>query len=353
MKVFDGHNDTLLRLHQSESDKELAFFRENESGHIDLPRAKRGKLAGGLFAIFTPPPPSSPERDPFYGLTFTEDGYVVSERSRLEQGYAQGLTDSVIDVAYRLENQSVGQVKIVKSFAELEAAFEQETFAMVLHIEGAEAIKADLSNLEMYYDKGVRSLGLVWSRPNVFGNGVPFMFPHSPDTGEGLSEAGKELVRACNEMGILIDLAHINEKGFRDVAEVSNAPLVVSHADVYAICPSTRNLTDEQIDAVGQSGGVIGINFETLNTHPQSSIEKDVPLTQITDHIDYIVSRIGINHVAFGSDFDGADMPNGIKDAAGLPNLIHALRDGGYDNEAIEKIAYKNWFRVLEASWKE
>src|SRR5690606_28026338 len=140
---------------------------------------------------------------------------------------------------------------------------------MVLALEGAEAIRVDLSNLASWYDRGVRSLGLVWSRPNVFGEGVPFRFPHGPDTGAGLTGAGKALVEACNALGILVDLAHLNEQGFRDVAALSRAPLVVTHADVHAICPSTRNLTDAQIDAVAASGGVIGINFETGNTHPR------------------------------------------------------------------------------------
>jgi membrane dipeptidase len=150
----------------------------------------------------------------------------------------------------------------------------------------------------------------------------------------------------------LIDLAHLNEKGFWAVAELSSAPLVVTHADVYAICPSTRNLIDEQIDAIGKSGGLIGINFETVNTHPRADFNRDVPLTQITQHIDYIVDRIGVDHVAFGSDFDGADMPDELKDVTGLPKLISLLQDKGYDQTALEKIAYKNWLRLLSETWK-
>src|SRR4029079_13575022 len=113
-----------------------------------------------------------------------------------------------------------------------------------------------------------------------------------------------------------------------------------------------RNLTDAQINAVGASGGLIGVNFEAMNTHPKSSIEQNVPLTQITQHIDYIVNRIGIDHVAFGSDFDGADMPNDLHDVTGLPTLIDTLRASGYDNAALEKIAYRNWLRVFEGTWK-
>src|SRR5690606_11422817 len=353
MIVFDGHNDTLTTIYSPAPGKERSFFAESSIGHVDLPRARSGGLAGGLFAIFTPPPPNSPERDPMHGVTFTEQGYIVTERNPIEPSYAQTYTDEVINFAFRLEQESRGEVAIVKTYAYLARCLQQNRFAIVLHLEGAEAIEADLSNLMDYYQKGVRSLGLVWSRPNVFGYGVPFRFPHSPDIGPGLTDAGKRLVQACNRLGILIDLAHLNEKGFWDVAALSSAPLVVTHADVYAICPSTRNLTNEQIDAIGKSGGVIGINFETLNTHPNSDPNPDVPLTQITRHIDYIVERIGVEHVAFGSDFDGADMPNDLRDVTGLPKLIDLLQTQGYDQEALEKIAYRNWLRVLQATWKD
>src|SRR5690606_476421 len=105
------------------------------------------------------------------------------------------------------------------------------------------------------------SLGPVWSRDNAFAHGVPFAYPSSPDTGPGLTDAGKELVRACNRMGILIDLSHMTEKGFFDVARVSDQPLVATHSNVHAITPSARNLTDRQLDAVRDSKGVVGLNY--------------------------------------------------------------------------------------------
>lgn len=352
MIVFDGHNDTLTKLYELDLGSRRSFFEVSDNGHIDLPRAQKGGLCGGFFAIFTPPPHDSPERNPMYGLTITDEGYAVTERQAVDQSYAAEYTDAVIDFACQLEAQSHGKVKIVKTYGSLDGCLNQNILALVIHLEGAETIKPDLSNLEAFYQKGVRSIGLVWSRPNAFGHGVPFMFPHSPDTGPGLHGAGKELVKVCNDLGILIDLAHLNEKGFWDVAEISTAPLVVTHADVHSICPSTRNVTDAQIVAVAKSGGVIGINFEAMNTHPQSSIERDVPLTQITQHIDYIATKVGIDHVAFGSDFDGADMPDELHDVTGLPKLVNVLRESGYDQEALEKLTYKNWLRVLNATWK-
>lgn len=350
MIVFDGHNDTLTYLYRRESDAVKAFIQGSPIGHIDLPRARAGGLAGGFFAIFTPPPADSLDSDPMHGVEFTDHGYTVTERSPIDQVYAQAFTDQIIEYAYQLE--ATGQLKIVRDYEQVERCIEAGILAVILHLEGAEVIHSDLSNLETYYQQGIRSIGLVWSRPNNFGYGVPFRFPDSPDTGPGLTDAGKALIKACNELGILIDLAHLNEKGFWDVAECSSMPLVVTHADVHAICPSTRNLTDGQIEAVGASNGVIGINFETLNTHPQASTAFNVPLTQITAHIDYIVEKIGIDHVAFGSDFDGAEMPLLLRDASKLPTLINTLLEQGYSQEDVEKIAYKNWLRVLQTTWK-
>jgi len=150
----------------------------------------------------------------------------------------------------------------------------------------------------------------------------------------------------------MIDLAHINEKGFWDVAELSDTPLVVSHAGVHAICPSTRNITDEQIDAIGESNGLIGIIFGPVHTRPDGQRESDTPLTEIVRHIDYVVERIGVDHVGFGSDFDGTEMPQELHDVTGLPKLIQALREKGYDRDSLERIAHQNWFRVLRDSWK-
>jgi len=266
--------------------------------------------------------------------------------------YSKQFTDSVIDFLYSLEKKADGKVGLVRTYQDLKHNLQEGILSVVLHLEGVAAIKEDLSDLEEYYANGLRSLGLVWSRPNVFGCGVPFRFPHSPDTGPGLTDAGKNLVQECSRLGIMIDLAHINEKGFWDVAELSDAPLVVSHAGVHAICPSTRNLTDEQIDAIGESSGLVGISFAPVHTRSDGQRELDTPLTEIVRHIDYVVERIGLDHVAFGSDFDGTEMPQELHDVTGLPKLIQALREKGYDRDSLERIAYENWFRVLRDSWK-
>src|SRR5690606_7773104 len=178
---------------------------------------------------------------------------------------------------------------------------------------------------------GLRSLGPVWSRPTLFAEGVPFAFPASPDTGPGLTPHGRALIKRCNELGIMIDLSHMNERGFWDVAALSDAPLVATHSNVHAICPSARNLTDDQLNAVRESGGVVGLNFATGFLAPDGSRESDLPFEVMVRHVDHLVEKLGVDGVAFGSDFDGAGISDEIGDVTGLQKLLEALRGAGYD----------------------
>ena len=225
--------------------------------------------------------------------------------------------------------------------------------AAVLHIEGAEAIDRDFRMLDLLYAAGLRSLGIVWSRPNIFGHGVPFRFPGSPDTGPGLTDIGKELVRACNRLGILIDLSHLNEQGFWDVASISTAPLVATHSNVHAISPTPRNLTDKQLDAIRESHGVVGLNFGTAFLRPDGRMNADTDLETMLRHLDALIERLGEEGVAFGSDFDGAVIPAAIGDAAGLPHLLTAAAEHGYGKALIRKIAHGNWLKLLERTFAD
>jgi membrane dipeptidase len=154
-------------------------------------------------------------------------------------------------------------------------------------------------------------------------------------------------------MGILVDLAHLNAKGFSDVERFSNKPLVASHSNVHAICPCSRNLTDWQIDAVKASDGIVGANFEPAFLRPDGKSGAPATLDMLADHIDYLVKRAGIEHVGLGSDFDGADVPEGLEDAAALPNIWEVLERRGYGRDEMEMIANGNWRRVLKATLKD
>jgi membrane dipeptidase len=317
-----------------------------------LPRAVDGDFAGGFFAIFVPPKPAPKSIDKAT-VAIREADNVDLTGAYVDGSYAQRHTNKMMALLFDLERESDGQLKVVRQVGELRDCLLTDKVAAILHFEGAECIEPDLSNLTTYYQAGLRSLGFTWSRPNAFGWGVPFKHPHSPDTGPGLTTAGKELVRECNHQGIMIDLSHLNEKGFWDVHKLSDSPLVATHATVHAICPSTRNLTDSQIDAIGESGGLIGINFHVGFLRPDGRSDPDTPLTEIVRHLDYVVDRIGIDHVAFGSDFDGAKMPAELGDVSGLPKLLNTLRESGYDETDLRKLAQDNWVRVLEQSWKK
>jgi membrane dipeptidase len=345
--IFDGHNDSVQRL-QEYRPNGIDFLARSAGGHLDLPRAIDGGLVGGLFAMFV-----RPERRPVNDLIVTKGRYEVRLAEPLDTAYARRKTGELLTALKRLEARADGRIRIATSLNEIHSARRAGSFAVVLHMEGADGIDADLSELEKLYGSGLRSLGLVWSRPNIFGHGVPFAWPRSPDTGPGLTPAGKDLVRACNRLGIMIDVSHLNEKGFWDVARLSAAPLVATHACAHAICPSTRNLTDNQLDAIRESDGVVGVNFSVNDVRPDAQNNPDTPLHLLARHFHYLVDRIGIDRVAIGSDFDGATIPVAIKDASGLPNLIAALRASGFDEDSMRKIAFDNWMRVFRLTWRQ
>jgi len=245
-----------------------------------------------------------------------------------------------------------GHLRIVRTIADLDAAREDGVLAAVMHHEGAEAIDPGLQALELWYAAGLRSLGPVWSRPNAFAHGVPFMFPASPDTGPGLTAAGRRLVRRCAELGIAVDLSHLNEAGFWDVARLDGAPLIASHSGVHALCASTRNLTDAQLDAIAASGGLVGIVFAAPFIRADGADDADTPLAAIVAHVRYAADRIGVEHVALGSDFDGATVPDELGDVAGLPRLLDALAAAGFTEDEVRAIAWDNWRRVLARAWR-
>jgi membrane dipeptidase len=235
---------------------------------------------------------------------------------------------------------------------DLRRCLDERTFAVIIHIEGAEAIDTRLEALDVLYEARLRSLGPVWSRPNAFAHGVPFDFPRDPDTGPGLTPAGRRLVKRCNQLGILIDLSHLNARGFWDVAKISDAPLVATHSCAHALCASPRNLTDAQLDVIALSRGLVGINYHVGFLRTDGDAKAETSLTEIVRHARYVADRIGVGHVALGSDFDGATMPGDLGDVTRLPVLLEALRAGGFNEEELRAIAYGNWLRVLGDTWR-
>jgi membrane dipeptidase len=339
--VFDGHNDALTR------DDHAALVTGRDEGHLDLPRMRRGGLRGAIFAVFT--------ESPDFEWTLVERDDGVLEYAPAEPISQLDAAASATRAAGRLAAmERAGHVRIARSVADLDEVHTdgEGPPAAVLHIEGAEAIDPELEALEHWYAAGLRSLGPVWSRSNAFGHGVPFIFPASPDTGPGLTPAGRALVTRCAELGIMVDLSHLNEQGFWDVARAEPGPLVASHSGVHAIAASTRNLTDAQLDAIGSSDGLIGIIYGCQFVRPDLKDDPDTPLAMIAQHAAYVAERIGVGHVALGSDFDGTTIPAELGDVTGLPKLLDALREAGFSESDLQAIAWENWRRVFGAWWR-
>jgi membrane dipeptidase len=350
--IFDGHNDVLLRLYRrGGADAPRAFLDGEGKGQLDLPMAREGGFAGGLFAIFVPSNVGRAGRDS--GTPAQEPDGRAQPLPAVGLTPAQTTVFRMLSLLLRIEREAEGRVRVCRTVADIERSLKDGVLAPVLHIEGAEALDAEFELLDVLYEAGLRSLGPVWSRPNAFGHGVPFRCPSSPDTGPGLTDLGKELIAACNRLRILIDLSHLNERGFWDVAALSKAPLVATHSNAHALCPHARNLTDGQLAAIRDTRGLVGINFATSFLRPDGRQDADTPAELVIEHIEHMLEHVGEDSVGFGSDFDGATIPSGIANAAGLPNLVKIMRTRGYDDRLIEKLCFRNWLRVLGETWSD
>lgn len=334
--IFDGHNDLLSCLQAEGETPERGFFAGRE-GDITLAKCRAGGFAGGLFAIW-------PTNDPA-----TRVDPMATLRVFPEITQARAVTDTLAQAALfsRLTRGRPDALRACRTVAEIETARTEGAIAAVLHLEGAEAIGPDLDLLHLLYAAGLRSLGPVWSRPNIFGHGVPFNFPASPDTGPGLSAAGGDLLRECDRLGILFDLSHLNEAGFWDVTRLSQRPLVATHSAAHALTPATRNLTDKQLDAMAERGGLVGLNFGCAFLRADGVKNPDTAPEILIRHLDHLLGRLGESGVALGSDFDGTMIPNFLQDAAGLPKLVQAMRDAGYGEALIRRICWGNWMNLL------
>jgi membrane dipeptidase len=345
--VFDGHNDFLLRLLREPGRREEIWLKGEGKGHLDLPRMKAGNLVGGFFAVYIPSPPDPVAVD--MEKVMENPPYDVPLPAPVPISVAQPVAAAMIGHLVWMER--TGTLTICKSVADIRAAVADGRIAAILHFEGAEAIDEDLDALHLWHAVGLRSIGPVWSRPTAFGHGVPFRYPSGPDTGPGLTEAGKRLIRECNRLKIMVDLSHINEKGFDDVAAITDAPLVATHSNAHAVTPLTRNLTDRQLAIIRDTNGMVGLNYGNIFLRPDGRPETITDWDPVLRHLDHLIDRLGEDRVGFGSDFDGTSVPAGIGDAAGLPNMMDALRAHGYSDALLRKLGHENWFALLERTW--
>lgn len=311
MWIADCHADTLSKLLILE-DEEMSLHRSEPRHHSDFPRMEEADLRLQVFSIFTMP---------------YEAGHYGAVRSlQMMQIYQQ-------DVA------KYPEFKLVTRASDL-ADFENSDYKLygVFSMEGASPLCGDLKMLDVFYRQGLRAIGLTWNHRNELADGL------GVESNYGLTPFGRQVIQRMNELGMVVDLAHINEAGYWEALELSKSPVIVSHANAKKLCGHRRNLNDEQLDALKAQGGFIGVCFETSFLNENKT---EASLDDVIRHIDYLCERMGPDHVAFGSDYDGIQAtPKGLEDVSCFPRVLERLEALGYSENDRAKIAYQNVLRV-------
>ncbi|WP_232699951.1 dipeptidase [Brevibacillus daliensis] len=278
-----------------------------------------------------------------------------------EMGLRKALNQ--ISVLYDEISESSDKIMLCKSMHDLIIARKEEKVAFILSLEGAEPIGNDLSLLRIFYELGVRLLGLVWSRRNYVGDGSTFS-PIREGKKGGITEFGVRVIEAAEEMGMIIDVSHLNDEGFADVMKIARKPVIASHSNCRSIADSMRNLTDQQIKDLAHTNGVIGMNANNFFT---ANKDEDAHVEYLLHHVDHIVKLVGVEHVGLGLDLcddflkyisqaslehmprKPFDVVHGHKS---VPKLTEGLLKRGYSDKEIELILGLNFERVYREVWK-
>lgn len=310
LRIVDAHCDTLWAAPKQQRD----FTQRSAQGHIDIPRLQEAGVVLQFFALFS---------DPAHG----SHGYT---RKALE----------MIDRFYQAVNKSEGFWPLLWRH-QIDKVRAGEGIAGLLAIEGGEALGGSVEILRCFYRLGVRSVGLTWNGRNELADGQM-----ETGSGGGLTRAGVEVVQEMERLGMLIDVSHLSDHGFWHVLEVAKGPVIASHSNARSVCAHLRNLTDEQIHALAERGGFIGMNLmpDFLREDGQARID------DVIRHIDHMANVVGsAAHIGLGSDFDGVDsLPDGIGHVGDLPRIADALLRRGYSDADVRGIMGENILRVLE-----
>ncbi|MCD6291506.1 MAG: dipeptidase [Anaerolineae bacterium] len=313
--VIDAHCDTLLSVVSGRR----SLLERSDEGHIDLPRLQEAGVTAQIFALFVP--------DPYASYAATQ--YALR----------------TLDHLYTAIGESDGRLTLARTASDIEDAHQAGRVAAIVGMEGAEPLDGSIELLHVFHRLGLRLLGLTWNRRNAAADGLDFV-----RTGGGLTPFGVKLVEEAGKIGVVVDVAHLAPRGVQDVLEISARPVVASHANARALCDPPRNLTDEQLQAIARSGGVVGATFVPafIAEDPEQAT-----LERLLDHIDHMVQVMGPDHVALGSDFDGfsAPPPRGLSSVVDLPKITAGLITRGYPPEDVQKIIGGNWLRVFRQVW--
>ncbi|HEX3030645.1 MAG TPA: membrane dipeptidase [Bacillota bacterium] len=259
-----------------------------------------------------------------------------------EQAAAEPLSHVVEMWSAGLQLARANTLPLIKSREDLGELVRTRQSGLLLGIEGADSLQGSLAVLEALFTLGYRLLGLTWNRSNSVADGVGA----GPGAG-GLTPFGRQVVEKCFNLGIVVDLAHLAPAGFREVLELATGPVVVSHANCHALCGHRRNLTDQQLKAVGQNKGLVGITFvpDFLRDDGRAT------LSTVLDHVEHALQYVGEDGVAFGSDFDGVDgLPEGIEGPVSWSAIAGELEKRNFSSSLVDKLLWGNWARVLLAA---
>ena len=324
MLIIDGHCDSILDFHHG---KRLFYGQPNHStnptstedqpqsnqGHVDYSRLRKAGVGVQFFALFT------------------GDEYVHR---------AYDYTLELLDTFDQLVTPDKPMKKVLNSSHILEC-YNSQTLGALLTIEGGEPIGDSLERLGEFYHRGVRLMTLTWNRQNAIARGV------RAEGSEGLTAFGRKVVREMETLGMIIDGSHLSDQALDDVLHYCTQPIVASHSNSRELLGHPRNLTDQQMNQIAQTGGLIGLTFAGVFV---DSDPKKVTLERAMEHLDRLIHQAGIDHVGIGSDFDGFTAPYGLvmDDCTGLPAIAQGLRDRGYSEEDVEKVMGLNWLRVVQ-----
>lgn len=310
--VVDAHCDTALRLAQGVS---LTPEADGEAGgHVDLPRLRKGGVDLQVFALWV-----------------DHDRHTLNAPER-------ALT--LLDAVWREIDNHPDELRPILTAADLDAAHAEGKIGVMLSIEDGAALGGSTAALRMFYRLGVRALGLTWNGRNELAEGVG-----SQQSGGGLTQFGRDVIGEMDRLGMVVDVSHLTERGFWDVTETTTRPFIASHSNARALCDHPRNLTDKQIMALAERGGVMGMNFFSVFVQEDG----DASIADVVRHIDHIAALVGPEHIGIGSDYDGISRtPVGLEDVATLPRITEALLAEGYDEDAIRGILGGNFKRVFE-----
>ncbi|UNC93830.1 dipeptidase [Candidatus Contubernalis alkalaceticus] len=289
------------------------FCKRNERGHVDIPRFKETGMNIQVFALFV-------------------EQLYHPDRSLKRCLQLYELLMSAFD------NNNL-EIELATSQGEIDNILNHNKIAALLAVEGGECLEGSLDILRLLYRLGVRILTLTWNHRNQLADGVM-----ESQSGGGLTTFGREVVKEMNSLKMIIDVSHLSEGGFWDVIELSECPVIASHSNANSVFPHVRNLKEEQIKALAQKGGIMGINF-----YPGFIGSNNPGIHSIIDHIDYLTNLVGIDYLCLGGDFDGIDeTPEGLEDVSCLNNLTSQLLIRGYEKRDVEKIMGENFYNFFQ-----